>query len=139
MTSSRVNYLRPSGGVPERELIERCVEEQGLLFTLWFFQTQFNAQLRRVPDDRLGEVQALLALCVNREVSELLETLPATRLWRRKSGEHANHEHTAEELVDILLFLMNIAITAGVGPPQLAEAFLAKMEVLRERFGSDPS
>ena len=135
-TLSRANHLFPKGSVPELGLVEGILDRGGgIIDCALFVQRNLNTQLVHLPDDCKGEVEALLALCVQREMSELLETLPETRLWRRKSTEHLNHEHTAEEFVDVIMFLCALMVASGTNTADIKAAFKEKLEVLRGRFG----
>lgn len=67
------------------------------------------------------------------ELSELFQWLPAAEAAQR-AGEEPLHTRVAEELSDVLLYLVRLADVVGV---DLAEAAAAKLRASDARFAAD--
>ena len=76
-----------------------------------------------------------MVLALHSEADECLRTL-VWKPWASKNlGEYVGSvPDRAAEVIDVLLFTMNIALALGVGPDDLAAAFQAKVPVVDARI-----
>jgi len=125
------NLLIPQGVVPSVTLMREKLGSD-LLAGLYYLSQSLNPQLWDLHGEELGATAPQLAMCVLREVSEVLETIPEARIWRKKNSQ--KDSNTAEEVIDSLIFLVLLARVKGVTYPDLVNAAVHKSEVLAQRF-----
>ena len=72
-------------------------------------------------------------------VSEVDEILDAMGMWKthRRGLKYPNKEAIAEELVDVMKFVINIALTWKITPEELDEKFRQKTIINRIIYGQD--
>jgi NTP pyrophosphatase (non-canonical NTP hydrolase) len=77
------------------------------------------------PESRFQQSPRNIAISLSLEAAEVLEHFQ----W----GENANPEELAEELADVMLYLLQLAYLTGI---DLGDAVQAKLEVNYQRFST---
>lgn len=83
----------------------------------------------------LSEYVRWNALALIKEVGEALDHV-SWKPWTVDSGWLERHEYVGE-LVDVMLFLMNMLVAVGVDDQEFNRAVALKQEIVRQRLLSD--
>jgi dimeric dUTPase (all-alpha-NTP-PPase superfamily) len=101
------------------------------------FETQRDMQINSFgadPAELVGEERkhfvTAMALAINTEVAEAMQEI-AWKPWAKT--DHLNREAFIEELVDMMHFVMNLALVADCDAAEFFEAYMTKVEENKRR------
>lgn len=114
------------------------IQDPDRLQEIWNRQLDFQRNF--VDFETMTSAEKILftkdnVLSAHRELSEVLSSIPS-KSYRAESAEY-DVKHVQEEIVDVMKFVMNVALTWGLTADSFTELFMHKSDVVQSRFDSE--
>ena len=91
----------------------------------------YGVDISALGESELRAYQAEMLAALHGEVAELGELLPWR--WWSDQGANATKQDVSDEVADVLIFLANICLSAGVTPLMIWEAWRDKVSKNADR------
>lgn len=112
------------------ELFNKQVENQQVLLDKGSYKGFCTEGTERVPVDDVK----LMSYHIQQEVSEIGEVLAADKRWKNFRNGKFDHDEKLDEIADVFIVAMNIAMYSGFNAEQVAKAIDHKLDVVKERI-----
>jgi NTP pyrophosphatase (non-canonical NTP hydrolase) len=112
------------------EIPEGCVSLEYLYYQQKKFQEHINGGVP-IPSDQINLYQYHM-LALLEEVGELLKS---DKRWKTLRNSHYNKEEKLDEIADVFITLLNVAMYSDVDANQLAVAIQTKIQKNMNREG----